>query len=85
MADNIAHAKMLFYPLYYVIRNKPNKSKNHTGIGFAENRIVSWDFKVRISIRITKDSDNGDSDNQGSIVSQRQKSGWSYKILRNVC
>ena len=27
----ISHVKMLFYPLYY---DKPNKSKNHTGISF---------------------------------------------------
>ena len=32
--DNIAHANMLFYPLYYDIINKPNKSKYHTDVSF---------------------------------------------------
>ena len=36
--------------------------------GFAENKIMFCDFKSRNNVRITKGSDNGDSDNQGSTV-----------------
>ena len=67
MADNIVHASMLFCPLYYY--NKPNKSKNHTGIpfitGFAENQRI---LIIRNSVRRTEGSDNGDSDNRGPTV-----------------
>ena len=34
---------------------------------YAENQII-WDFKIRNSVRITKGSDNGDSNNQGPTV-----------------
>ena len=52
--------------------NEPNKSKNHTNIsfitvlGFAENRIVFWDFKIQNSIQIIEGSDYGNLDNQAS-------------------
>ena len=40
----------------------------HLLLAFAENPIVSWNFKIRNSIRITEGLDNGDSDNQGPTV-----------------
>ena len=40
----------------------------HLLLGFVENQTVFWDFKIRISVRITEDSDNGDLDNRGSTV-----------------
>ena len=40
----------------------------HLLLGFAENQIVFWNFKIHYSVRITKGSDNGDSDNQGPTV-----------------
>ena len=80
----ISHMLICFLPtvLWY---NKPNQSKNHTGISldFAENQIIFWDFKIWNSIRITEGSDNGDSDNgdlgnQGSPVLWRN---WCYQAL----
>ena len=71
MADNIAHANMLFYPLYYDIISLTSLKITqvfHLLLGFAENQIVFWDFKTWDSVRITKGSGNGDSDNQGSSV-----------------
>ena len=35
----------------------------HLLIGFAENQIVFWDFKIQNSIRITEGSDNRHLDN----------------------
>ena len=71
MVDNIAHANMLFYPLYYDIISL--KGLNiaqafHLLLDFAENSIVSWYFKIQSSVRITEGSDDGDSDNRGSTV-----------------
>ena len=40
----------------------------HLLLGFAENHIIFWDFKIKISVRITEGSDNGDSDNRGPTV-----------------
>ena len=40
----------------------------HLLLGFAENQIVLWDFKIQNSIQITEGSDNRDSDNRGSTV-----------------
>ena len=71
MADNIAHANMLFYPLYYDIISITSliiTQAFHLLLGFAENSIVSWYFKIQNSVRITEGSDNGDSDNRGSTV-----------------
>ena len=70
MVDNIAHANILFYPLYYIISLTGLKIVQafHLLLDFAENSIVSWYFKIQSSIRITEGSDNGDSDNQGSTV-----------------
>ena len=62
---------MLFYPLYYDIISLTSLKITqtfHLLIGFAENSIVSWYFKIQNSVRITKGSDNGDSDNRGPTV-----------------
>ena len=40
----------------------------HFLLGFVENQTVFWDFKILNSVRITEDSDNGDSDNRGPTV-----------------
>ena len=62
---------MLFYPLYYDISSltslKITQAFNLL-LGFVENQAIYWDFKIRNSIRITKGSDNRDSDNRGSTV-----------------
>ena len=71
MADNIAHANMLFYPLYYDIISLTSLKITqafHLLFGFAENQGAFLDFKIQNSIRITEDLDNGDSDNRGSTV-----------------
>ena len=68
MADSIAHANMLFYPLSYDIISLEITQAFHLLLGVAENSTVSWYFKIQNSIRITECSDNGDSDNQGSTV-----------------
>ena len=70
-ADNIAHANMLFYPLYCDVISPTSLKITqalHLLLDFAENQIVFWDFKIRNSIQITEGSDNGDSDNRGSTV-----------------
>ena len=56
--------------------NKPNKSKNHTRHSIyylVVQKIelsfgISTDFYIHNSVQITKDSDNGSSDNRGSTV-----------------
>ena len=62
MADDIAHANMLLYPLYYgIIRLTSLKITQifHLLLGFAENqRILKFE-----SVQISEGSDNGDSDN----------------------
>ena len=62
---------MLFYPLYYYIISlislKILQAFNLL-LGFAENQAMYWDFKIQNTVRITEDSDNGDTDNQGSTV-----------------
>ena len=71
VADNIAHANMLFYPLYYDISSLISLKLTqpfHLLLGFAENQAIYWDYKNRNSIRITEGSDNRDSDNRGSTV-----------------
>ena len=71
MADNIVHANMLFYTLHYDIMNlrslKITKAF-HLLLGFAENQIIFWKFKIRNIIWMTEVSANGDSDNRGSTV-----------------
>ena len=61
---------MLFYLLYYDISLTSLKiiQKFHLLLGFAENQIIFWDFKIKNSVRITEVSDNGDSHNRGSTV-----------------
>ena len=62
---------MLFYPLYYdIISLKSLKITQpfRLLLSFTENQIVFWDFKIQNSIRITEDSNNGDSNNQGPTV-----------------
>ena len=54
-ADNIAHANMLFYPLYYDIISLTSLKITQAFyllLGFAENQIVFWDFKVKIRVYI---------------------------------
>ena len=62
---------MLLYSLCYDIISLINLKITqafHLLLGFAENLTVFWDFKTRNSVRITKVSDNGDSDNRGPTV-----------------
>ena len=40
----------------------------HLLLGFTENQIIFWDFKIQNSVWITKGSDNGDSDTRVSTV-----------------
>ena len=71
MADNIAHANMLLYPLYYDISSLTCLKITlafHLLLGFAENQAIYCDFKIRKSVQITEGSDNRDSDNRGSTV-----------------
>ena len=71
MADNIAHANMLFHPLYYDIISVTSLiiiQAFHLVLGFAENQGVFWDFKIQNSVQITEGLDNGDSDNWGPTV-----------------
>ena len=70
MANNIAHANMLFYPLYYDINLSSLKIIEAFRLlhGFAENQGIFWDFKIQNSVWITEGSDNGDLDNRGSTV-----------------
>ena len=66
VADNIVPANMLFCPLYCDIVSLISLKITqtfHLLLGFAENQIVFWDFKIKNSIQITEGSDNGDSDN----------------------
>ena len=63
---------MLFYPLYYNIISlaslKITQEFHLLLNGLAENKIIFCDFKSQNNVWITKGSDNGDSDNQGSTV-----------------
>ena len=71
VADNIACANMLLYPLYYDMISPTSLKITqafHLLLGFADNQIVFWDFKIKNSIQITEGLDNRDSDNQGSTV-----------------
>ena len=72
MVDNIAHANTLFYlALCYDIISLTSLKVTqtfHLLLGFAENQMVSWNFKIRNSVRITNGLDHGDSDNRGSTV-----------------
>ena len=70
-ADNITHANMLLFPLYYNIISLISlkiTQKFHLLLDFAKNQGVFLYFKIRNSVWITKGSDNGDSDNRGSTV-----------------
>ena len=74
-SDNITHTNMLFYTLHYDIISLTSLKITkafHLLLDFAEIQGVFWDFKIQNSVRITKGSENGDSDNQGSIVSKDQ-------------
>ena len=71
MADNIAHANMLFYPLYYDIISLTSIKITQAFdllLDFADNQGVFSEFKIQNRVQITEGSDNGDSDNQGSTV-----------------
>ena len=65
MADIIAHANMLFFPLHYNILSLTSLKITqvfHLLLDFAENQTVF----IRNSVQITEVSDNRDSDNRGS-------------------
>ena len=71
MANDIAYANMLFYPLYYntiSLTILKTTQAFHLLLGFAENQIVFWDFTIWNSVQIAKGSDNGDSDNWSPTV-----------------
>ena len=62
---------MFFYPLYYdtisLISLKITQAF-HLLLGFAENPMISWYFKIQNSVRIIEGLDSGDSDNRGPTV-----------------
>ena len=65
---------MLFYPLYYNIISLASLKITlafHLLLGFVDNQMVYWDFKIQNSVRITEGSDNGDSGNRGPTVLQK--------------
>ena len=67
----IAHANILFYPLYCDIISLTSLKITqvfHLLLGFAENQVVCRDFKIRNSNQIIEGLDNGDSDNQSPTV-----------------
>ena len=52
VADSIAYANMLFYPLYYDIISLTSLKITqtfHLLLGFAENQIIFWDLKFEIA------------------------------------
>ena len=62
---------MLLYPLHYdkiSLTSLKITQAFRLLLGFAENQIIFWDFKIRNSVQITEGSDNGDSDNQDFTV-----------------
>ena len=62
---------MLLYPLYCDIISQTSLKITqafHLLLGFAENYIVFWDFKIQNSVQIIEGSDNGDSDNLGPTI-----------------
>ena len=68
-------ANMLFYSLCCDIISLISlriTQAFHLLLGFAKKQTVSWDFKIRNSVRITEGSDNGDSDNRGPTVSRKK-------------
>ena len=67
MADNIATAICLFYPLYCDIISLTSLKIKQTFLlllGCAENWTVFWDFYIPNSVGITEGSDNGGSDSK---------------------
>ena len=71
VADNIVHANMLLYSLYYDIISLTSlkiTQKIHLLLNFAENQGVFLDFKIQNSVQITEGLENGDSDNRDSTV-----------------
>ena len=57
----ITQANMLFYPLYcdIISLTSPKITQTfHLLLGFADNQIVFWEFKIKNSVRITKGLDN---------------------------
>ena len=82
-ADNIAHPHMLFYLLHYDIISLTSLKITqtfHLLLGFAENQIVFWDFKIKNSVRITEGLDNGDSDNQGPSVYESELHHYCHRL-----
>ena len=66
--DNIANTNMLFYPLYYDIISLISLKITQVFHLFSRKSNCILCFKIQNSIWITKVSDNGNSDNQGSTV-----------------
>ena len=80
----ISHMLILFYPLYYDIMSLTSLKITqtfHLFLGFAENQIVIWVFKIKNSIWITEGLDNGDSDNQGSVFDYHYVHSVSFCIV----
>ena len=44
----------------------------HLLLGFTENPIISWDFKIQNSIQITEGLNNRDLDNRGFTVQPKE-------------
>ena len=69
--DNITHANMLFYPLYYDIVSLTSLKiiqAFHLLLDFAENQGIFLDIKIHNTVQMTEGLDNGNSNNQGSTV-----------------
>ena len=70
---------MLLYPLYYDIISLTSLKITlafHLLLGFAENQIVFWDFKIQKKHSITEGTDNGDLGNRDPTV-------LGYIIMKN--
>ena len=87
MANNIVHANMLLYSLYCDIISLTSLKITQVFLllfGFAGNQIIFRDFKIQNGVWITKGSDNGDSDNRGSIVPTLNKVHAIHTSISNV-
>ena len=72
-ANNIINANMLFYP--YIRSNKTSLKiiqVFHLLLGFTENPIIFWDFKIQNSIQITEGLNNRDLGNRGFTVQPKE-------------
>ena len=67
----ILHMLIYFSIPTLLWHNKPNKSKNYTGISFITwfcRKSIFLGFQNSKNVQISKGSDNRDSNNQGSTV-----------------